>query len=224
MRIPRLRLVEIMQINGVKVFVHWSVLLIGALILLGAVEDPRLAFTVLAAYYGVILLHECGHMVAAQRKGCLVTSIELYPIWGITCFSEPYSRYDLYVIAWGGVLAQATVAIPLIAWVELFGFTRFAPVNALLSIMGFFSLSMAAFNLLPIRPAAPSRGVSSPPSLSVDRRIPPNVRTPGDPGAENDVQREPKWPLVPQAKRIVRRFSWLAGLRGLHIDDAYYSN
>jgi Zn-dependent protease len=152
MRIPRLKLVQIMEINGVKVFFHWSVLLIGGLILLGAVEDPRLAFTVLAAYYGVILLHECGHMVAAQRTGCLVTSIELYPIWGITCFSEPYSRYDLYVIAWGGVLAQAAVAIPLIAWVEIFGFTRFPPVNALLSIMGFFSLSMAAFNLLPIRP------------------------------------------------------------------------
>ena len=152
MRVPRLRLVEVMEINGVKVFFHWSVLLIGALILVGAIEDPRLAFTVLAAYYGVILLHECGHMVAAQRKGCLVTSIELYPIWGITCFSEPYSRYDHYVIAWGGVVAQTIVAIPLIVWVEIFGYTRFPPLNALLSIMGFFSLSTAAFNLLPIRP------------------------------------------------------------------------
>src|ERR1700687_626383 len=152
MRIPRLKLIEIMEIKGVKVFFHWSVLFIGGLILLGAVEDPRLAFTVLAAYHAVILLHECGHMVAAQRKGCLVTSIELYPIWGITRFSEPYSRYDLYVIARGGVLPQVTVAIPLIAWVEIFGSTRFEPVNALLSIMGFFSLSMAAFNLLPIRP------------------------------------------------------------------------
>jgi membrane-associated protease RseP (regulator of RpoE activity) len=152
MRVPRLRLVEVMEINGVKVFFHWSVLLIGALILVGAMEDPRLAFTVLAAYYGVILLHECGHMVAAQRKGCLVTSIELYPIWGITSFSEPYSRYDHYVIAWGGVVAQTIVAIPLIAWVEIFGYTRFPPLNALLSLMGFFSLSTAAFNLLPIRP------------------------------------------------------------------------
>src|SRR5258707_15675192 len=109
MRIPRLKLVEIVEINGVKVFFHWSVLLIGGLILLGAVEDPRLAFTVLAAYYGVILVHECGPMVAAQRKGCLVTLIELFPVWGIICFCEPYSHYDLYVIAWGGALAQATV-------------------------------------------------------------------------------------------------------------------
>jgi len=91
-------------------------------------------------------------MVAAHRKGCWVTSIELYPIWGITRFSEPYSRYDHYVIAWGGILAQAIVAIPLVAWVEIFGFTPFAPLNAALAILGFFSISMAAFNLLPIRP------------------------------------------------------------------------
>ena len=80
MRIPRLKLVEIIEINGVKVFFHWSVLLIGGLILLGAVEDPRLAFTVLAACYSVILIHECGHMVAARCKGCLVTSIEIHAV------------------------------------------------------------------------------------------------------------------------------------------------
>ncbi|MGB2672931.1 MAG: hypothetical protein WA621_12260 [Candidatus Acidiferrum sp.] len=88
------RLIEVMAVRRVKVFVHWSVILIGAVILCGAVEDPLLAFTELAAYYGVILLHECGHMVAAQRKGCTVFFIDLYPIWGLAHFSEPYSRRD----------------------------------------------------------------------------------------------------------------------------------
>jgi hypothetical protein len=156
MRTHRFKSVDIMEINGVKVFFHGSVLLIGGLILLGAVEDPRLAFTVLAAYYGVILIHECGHMVAAQRKGCLVTSIEFYPIWRITRFGEPHSRHDRCVIAWGGVLAQVIVAMPLIAWVEIFGYTRFPPLNAALSILGFFSLSVR-----------------------------PNANPPGAPGAEN---------------------------------------
>ena len=68
LHIPKFKkLIEVMEIRGVKLFVHWSVLLIGAVILLGAVEEPLLAFKVLAAYYGVILLHECGHMVIAQR-------------------------------------------------------------------------------------------------------------------------------------------------------------
>ena len=105
-----------MQIRGVRVFVHWSVLLFGTIFLLGAVEDAPLALTVLGSYYGVILLHECGHMVAAQRKGCAVWLIELYLIWGITRFGEPHSRYDHGIIAWGGVVAQALVAVPLLVW------------------------------------------------------------------------------------------------------------
>jgi membrane-associated protease RseP (regulator of RpoE activity) len=152
-RLPKLKkLFEVMEIRRVKIFVHWSVLLIGAIILLGALEEPLLAITVLGAYYGVILLHECGHMVAAQRKGCTVWSIELYPLWGITCFGEPYSRYDHCIIAWGGVVAQAIVAVPLLVWVEVFGYTRFQAMNAILAIFGFFSLSTVVFNLLPIRP------------------------------------------------------------------------
>jgi membrane-associated protease RseP (regulator of RpoE activity) len=153
MRLPKLnKLIEVMEIKRVKVFAHWSVLAIGALILVGALEEPLLAFTVLASYYGVILIHECGHMVAAQRKGCTVSSIELYPIWGITRFSEPYSRLDHCAIAWGGVVAQVIVGVPLLIWVETFGYTRFPPVNAILAILGFFSLSVAVFNLIPLRP------------------------------------------------------------------------
>lgn len=146
------RLIELMQVKRVKVYAHWSVLLIGAVILLGALEDPLLAFVVLAAYYGVILIHECGHMVAAQRKGCAVLSIELYPIWGVTHFSEPYSRFDRCIIAWGGVVAQGIVALPLIAWVEIFGYSRFQTVNAIFAILGFFSVGVAILNLLPVRP------------------------------------------------------------------------
>ncbi len=56
MRLPKLnKLIEVMQIRGVKIFVHWSVLLIGTIILLGAVEDAPRALKVLGSYYGVIL-------------------------------------------------------------------------------------------------------------------------------------------------------------------------
>lgn len=91
-------------------------------------------------------------MVAAQRKGCAVWSIELYPIWGITRFNEPYSRYDHSVIAWGGVIAQAIVAVPLVVLTETFGYTRFQSLNTILAMFGFFSLFVAAFNLIPAPP------------------------------------------------------------------------
>jgi hypothetical protein len=87
------------------------VFLIGGLILLGAFENPLLSFTALISYYGVLLIYECGHMIAAQRKGCAVWSIELYPVCGITRFDAPYSRYDHCMMAWGGVLAQANSCV-----------------------------------------------------------------------------------------------------------------
>src|SRR5258708_36885313 len=108
---PKLnRLYEGMEINGVKVFVHWSVLLISAVVLMGAISEPATALAGLASYYGGIFLHECGHMVAAQRKHCAVWSIELYPLLGITRFSEPYSRFAHSATTRGGVVAQVIVA------------------------------------------------------------------------------------------------------------------
>jgi Zn-dependent protease len=54
------------------------------------------------------------------------------------------------LIAWGGVAAQAVIGVPLVLWIIFFGYTRFEAVNAVLAILGGYSLCVAAFNLLPI--------------------------------------------------------------------------
>jgi hypothetical protein len=72
-------------------------------------------------------------------RGTYVTAIELYPLHGWCRFETPWSRYDHTIIAWGGVLAQAVVAAPLIAYVALFGYTRFEPLNAVFAILGFLA-------------------------------------------------------------------------------------
>jgi Zn-dependent protease len=82
---------------------------------------------------------------------CKVFSVEIYPIFGLTKFEMPWSRFDHCVIAWGGVIAQAIVAVPIVVYVSVFGYTRFEPANAVLALLGFFSLGVAVFNLLPIR-------------------------------------------------------------------------
>jgi Zn-dependent protease len=143
---------KIGQIRGVDTYVHWSVFLVSAFILAGVISHPGLSLLGLAAYYSVLLIHETGHLIAAQRKGCAVLSIELYAIYGVTRFGTPWSRLDHCVIAWGGVLAQAVVAIPLVAWVAIFGYTRFEAVNMLFAILGFFSIGVAVLNLFPVPP------------------------------------------------------------------------
>jgi Zn-dependent protease len=143
------RLTPILRINGVKVFVHWSVFVIAAIMLLGTIRRPVMTLVGVVCYLSVILIHECGHMVAAQRKGHAVGGIFLYPIHGLCTFQMPWSRFDQCVIAWGGVAAQALVALPLIVWLAVFGYTRFDAINAVLAILGCYSLLVAVFNLIP---------------------------------------------------------------------------
>ena len=150
---PRLaRLTHVMRIKGVDVYIHWSVLLIAAIMLLNTIRRPILTLVGGLAYLSVLLIHECGHVIAAHRRRCHVDAIELYPIHGYTRFETPWSRFDHCVIAWGGVLTQAAIGIPLVLWVALFGYTPFEPVNAILAILGFFNLAVAAFNLIPSAP------------------------------------------------------------------------
>ena len=146
------KLTEIMRIRGTPVYVHWSVLLIVALILLNVVKHPAESLLGMAAYLAVLLIHEFGHLIAARRMHCFVEEICLYPVFGITRFQAPWSKFDHCIIAWGGVLAQAIAAVPVVIGVSLFGYSRFEPLNAVLAILGFFSLGVAIFNLLPIRP------------------------------------------------------------------------
>jgi Zn-dependent protease len=165
-----------MRVKGVDVSVHWSVLVIAALILCSALRRPVMAVVGLTAYLSVLLIHECGHLIVAHQRRCAVFGIELYPIYGITRFETPWSRFDHCVIAWGGVLAQMIVALPLVAWVAIFGYTRFEPVNVVLALLGFFSLGVAVFNLLPFPPLDGITAWGIVPALIQRARARPNSR------------------------------------------------
>ncbi len=165
------RLTRVVQIRGVDTYVHWSVFVIAGFMLANVGSRPGLTLVGLFSYLSVILVHEVGHLVAAQRLGCRVHSIKLYPVFGTTCFEIPWTRLDHCVIAWSGVLAQAAVAIPLVAWVSVFGFTRLASVNAIFAILGYFSLGIAVFNLLPFRPLDGATAWGLLPALLARKRI-----------------------------------------------------
>jgi Zn-dependent protease len=145
------KLTLLFRLDGVDVYFHWSVFVIAGFFLLGSIQRPGVTVTGLLCYLGMLLIHEFGHVIAARRLGCAVFGIELYPIFGFARFGSPWSRFDHCIIAWGGVLAQAVVAIPMILWVSFFGFTHSGPINAMLALLGFVSAGIALFNLLPLR-------------------------------------------------------------------------
>jgi membrane-associated protease RseP (regulator of RpoE activity) len=164
------KLTNVMQIRGVDTYVHWSVFAVAAFILAGVVRQPGRTLLGLVLYLAVLLIHESGHLIAAPRKGCRVQSIQLYPIFGITRFETPWSRLDHCIIAWGGVLAQAVVFIPLVAWVAVFGYLQAVGIAMIFAILGFFSLGVAVFNLVPVPPLDGSIAWGIVPALLGERR------------------------------------------------------
>jgi Zn-dependent protease len=144
------RLTRVVRVDGVDVYFHWSTFVVGGVLLLGSLPSLQVALVAVGAYLGVLLLHEWGHVLAARRRRCVAWSIEIYPIVGLTRYSAPHSYFDDCVIAWGGVLAQSAVAIPLVVWVSVFGYTSSAQTNAVLALLGYFSLLIAVLNLLPV--------------------------------------------------------------------------
>jgi Zn-dependent protease len=146
------RLTRVAQVRGVDVYIHWSIFAIGILVLAGLVRNPAPTVFGMAAYLGLLIIHESGHLIMARRRGYQAFSMALYPIFGLASYEAPESRLDRAFIAWGGVLAQVVVAVPLTLYVLLLGYTRFETLNAVLAILGGYSLCVAAFNLLPVHP------------------------------------------------------------------------
>jgi len=141
---------HILTIAGVPVLVHWSVVVITVLLVATAVTQALYTLYAIAAYLGLLLLHEWGHLVAARRRGYGVWTIELYPLHGWTRVDAPRTQFDACVVAWGGVAAQAAVAVPLILYTAIFGWPPFGPINALLAVFGYLSVVIAIYNLVPV--------------------------------------------------------------------------
>jgi len=146
------RLTHVAQVRGVDLYIHWTIFLIVGLLLVGSNREPLTTLAAVVGYLGLLILHEWGHVMAARLQGYEAFSIALYPIFGLASLEIPEPRFDRALISWGGVAAQIAVAIPVVLYVSLWGYTSVEALNAVLVIFGNYSLCAAAFNLLPIRP------------------------------------------------------------------------
>lgn len=135
-----------------RLHVHASALVVAALLLLAGLGQPSHALVGVACYFGVILLHEIGHAAMARRLGYAAPAIRLSFMHGLCEHDAPGTRRDEALIAWGGVLAQLAVALPLLALAALHVFDT-APLGRIVVVaFGRLSLVLVAFNLLPVRP------------------------------------------------------------------------
>ena len=144
------------QVPGLRVFhaqlyLHWTALGLAAYLLLRMIRQPGEALAAIACYFGVILLHEIGHAAMARRLGYEAPVIRLSFIHGVCEIDGPESRRDAIAIAWGGVLAQLAVALPLVALEQVHRVMAQPFVAIVIGAFGNFSLLLVVLNLLPIR-------------------------------------------------------------------------
>jgi hypothetical protein len=96
------------------VYIHWSVFLVVAVLALSSVDTPAYGALAIVAYFSVIVIHECGHAWVAKRRHHEVLCIRIGVLHGNCEYEAPDYEWDDVAIAWGGVLAQFIVAIPMV--------------------------------------------------------------------------------------------------------------
>ena len=168
MRIPRL--VRLTTVNQTPVFAHWSVLFLAVVYLIANFDRIFQAAAGIAAWLLVLIVHELGHQFVAARLGYRVVTVEIYPVHALCRFEHPETKLDAAKIAWGGVIGQFVLALPALVRLVYFGYSPFAPLNAILAICGPSNFAIGLFNLLPMRPLDGAIAWSLIPQLWTSRR------------------------------------------------------
>ncbi|MCB9665090.1 MAG: hypothetical protein H6732_13330 [Alphaproteobacteria bacterium] len=142
---PHLRhTARVATIHGIPVHVGWSTLVVAVAIALLGPFAPAQDTLNAVAYLLIVGVHEAGHAWVVRRRGHHVDAITVHMTHGACMYHGiDVTPLDRALIAWGGVAAQALLAIAASVPLAVFGHV---PV---LEVLVVINLSIAAFNLLP---------------------------------------------------------------------------
>lgn len=168
---------KIGRVEGIDLYVHWSFLLVPALILFSnlgrGVPFAALAVGTALAVFGCVLLHELGHALAGRLFDIGTRDITLYPIGGVARLERmPESPFAELVIALAGPAVNVVIATGLFVGLQLSGarwlgstaFTVMFLVQLLIA-----NVVLVLFNMLPAFPMDGGRVFRALLSLLTDR-------------------------------------------------------
>jgi Zn-dependent protease/predicted transcriptional regulator len=151
-------------VRGIALYVHGTFLILLAWIALSHVSHGHGALAALegvlftATIFGIVVLHEFGHALAAARYGIRTRDITLYPIGGVASLERiPDNPRQEFLVALAGPAVNVALAIVLFGISLLMrvpaGPERLAVVGGpLVAKLLWVNVSLAAFNLLPAFP------------------------------------------------------------------------
>jgi Zn-dependent protease/CBS domain-containing protein len=152
------------RLGGVEVRLHWSLLVVFALIVWsladgvlpsqnpGLSDGTYLGAAIVAAllFLASILLHELGHSWVARREGIEVDSITLWIFGGVAQFKDRFtSAGGEFRVAVAGPLISIGLGV-LFMLIALAGLP--SAVDGAAAWLGYINLILAAFNLIPASP------------------------------------------------------------------------
>jgi Zn-dependent protease len=163
-----LRAWKVGRLFGIRVYVHWTCLLLVALALLGGLSGSSLprALTgalLVPALFGCVLLHEFGHCLTARAYGIRTRDVTLYPIGGVARLEGLGRRpvEELFIALAGPAVNFALAFVLTLAFLP-FGMDlipQALEVDTPTNLLGFFvflllagNLMLACFNLIPAFP------------------------------------------------------------------------
>jgi Zn-dependent protease len=138
----------------IPVAMHWTVLfvLVWLYFIFWSVPAALIAFV---AYFGLLVAHEYGHVIALRRRKIPIEGISLYALHGRTQYGYASQGYSI-AVAWAGVAAQLVIlalALALRYTLDLREYPLAAMVvSTMLSVFIFGNLFLMAVALLPIGP------------------------------------------------------------------------
>jgi Zn-dependent protease len=155
---------QIARVRGIPVYVHFTFLLLLVWVILEHyLRDYKLGEAVretlfVALVFGIIVLHELGHALAAARYGIATRDITLYPIGGLSRLERmPDDPRQELVVALAG--PAVNVALAALAFVGMAAMAEFGSAarprlveGALLPRLFWVNVGLVLFNLLPAFP------------------------------------------------------------------------
>jgi Zn-dependent protease/CBS domain-containing protein len=156
---------ELGRIAGIRIGVHWSLLVVFALIVWslasavfpdqneGLSDGTYLAIAIVAAllFFASILLHELGHALQARRDGLEIDGITLWLFGGVAQFRGTFpSAGAEFRIAIAGPIVSLVLGVFFVA--VAVGTQMTEEVDAVAAWLGYINLVLLVFNLLPALP------------------------------------------------------------------------
>ena len=138
------------RIYGAPLYWRWSGLIPLAIYGLMTHRVPSFWPIMSACWLTIVIVHELGHAFIAHRLGYGIHAVTIGGFHGSCEHDAPeYESHDI-AIAWGGVAAQALLAV--VALLLHWGLGALAPPHVRLALvsLGYLNLFVALLNLLPV--------------------------------------------------------------------------